>query len=53
MDFVIELPIFTNWKDETYDLILVIINQLTKMVNYKLVNITINAFNLAKVIFNV
>ncbi len=30
MDFVIRLPVSTNWKGETYDSILVIIDKLTK-----------------------
>ncbi len=50
MDFVIRLPIFTDWKGETYDSILVIVDQLTKMVHYKPVKVTIDAPALAKVI---
>ncbi len=50
MDFVTGLPVSTNWKGETYDLILVIVDQLTKMVYYEPVKVTINALALAEVI---
>ncbi len=50
MDFVTGLPVFTNWKGETYDSILVIVDWLTKMVHYKPVKVTINALALAEVI---
>ena len=49
MDFVIRLPVSTNWKGDSYDSILVIIDWLTKMVHYKLVKVTINAPGLAEV----
>ena len=45
-----KLLFFTNWKSKTYDLILVIIDWLIKMIYYKLVKIIINAFGTAKVI---
>ncbi len=53
MDFVTELSISTNWKDETYDSILVIIDWLTKMIHYKPFKVTINVSALAKVIIEV
>ena len=53
MDFITELSISTDWKGESYDSILVIINQLTKMVYYELVKATINALRLAEVILDV
>ena len=53
MDFVTGLPISTNWKRDSYDFILVIVDQLIKMVYYKLVKIIINALCLAKVIIDV
>ena len=53
MDFVTGLPISINWKGDSYDSILVIVNRLTKMVHYKPVKITFNAPGLAKVIINV
>ncbi len=42
MDFVTGLPLSTDWKSETFDLILVIVNRLTKMVHYKPVKVTID-----------
>ena len=33
MDFVTGLPIATNWKRDSYDSTLVIVDQLTKMVH--------------------
>ena len=53
MDFVTGLPISIDWKGDSYDSILVIVNRLTKMVYYKPVKVTINAPGLAKVIINV
>lgn len=53
MDFITGLSVFTNRKGDTYDLILVIIDQLIKIVYYELVKITIDALGLAKVILNV
>ena len=53
IDFVTGLPILTNWKRDSYDSTLVIIDRLTKMVHYKLVKITINALGLAEVIIDV
>ena len=52
MEFVTGLPILTNWKRESYDSILVILDQLTKMVYYKLVKVTIDAPGLAEVILD-
>ena len=53
MDFVTGLPILTDWKGDSYDLILIIVNRLTKIVHYKPVKLTINAPGLAKVIIDV
>ena len=53
MDFVTGLPISTNWKGDSYDSILVIVDWLTKMVHYELVKIIIDAPGLAEVIINV
>ena len=47
------LLISTDWKGDSYDFILVIVDQLIKMVHYKPVKITINAPALAEVIINV
>ena len=52
-DFVIGLPISTNWKGESYDSILVIVVQLTKMVSYEPVKVTIDAPGLAEIIINI
>ncbi len=52
MDFVTSLPISTDWKDNSYDLILVIIDWLTKIVYYKLVKVTIDAPGLAEMIID-
>ena len=53
IDFVIELPVSTNWKGETYDSILVIVDQFTNMVDYEPVKIIIDAPGLAEIIINV
>ncbi len=53
IDFITGLPISTNWKDDTYDSILVIDDWLTKMVHYEPVKVTIIALGLAKVILDV
>lgn len=53
IDFVTGLLVSTNWKDESYDFILVIVDFLTKMVYYKPVKVTIDAPGLAEVIINI
>ena len=53
MDFVTSLPISKDWKGDSYDSILIIVNRLTKMVHYKPVKVTINAPGLAEVIIDV
>ncbi len=53
MDFVIGLSISANRKGDSYDLILVIIDHLTKMVYYEPVKVTIIASDLAEVIIDV
>ncbi len=53
MDFVISFPISTDWKDDSYNLILVIVDQLKKMVHYKPIKVTIDISALAKVIIDV
>ena len=52
MDFVTGLPVSTNWKGETYDSILVIIDLLTKIIYYEPAKLTIDAPDLAEVIIN-
>ena len=46
------LPVLIDWKEDSYDLILVIIDRLTKMVHYKPVKVIIDALRLAKVIID-
>ncbi len=53
MDFVTGLLISANWKDDSYNSILVIVDRLTKMVHYEPVKITIDTPGLAKVIIDV
>ena len=53
MDFVTRSPISTDWKGDSYDSILVIVDQLTKMVHYVPVKVTINALGLAEVILDI
>ena len=53
MDFVTGLPLSSDWKGDNYNSILVIVDQLTKMVHYKPVKVTINAPGLVEVIIDV
>ena len=53
MNFVTGLLVSTDWKGESYDSILIIVDRLTKMVYYEPVKITINAPGLAEVIIDV
>ena len=53
MDFVTRLPIWTDWKDDSYDSILLIVTQLIKIVYYELVKVTIDALELPEVILHV
>ncbi len=53
MDFVTSLSISANWKGDSYDSILVIVDQLTKIVHYEPVKVTINVSDLAEVIIDV
>ena len=53
MDFVTGLPLFADWKSNSYDSILVIVNRLTKMVYYKPVKVIIDTLKLAKIIIDV
>ena len=53
IDFVTDLPLSTDWKGNSYDSILVIVNRLTKMVYYEPVKVIINGPGLADVIIDV
>ncbi len=52
MDFITSLTISADWKGDSYDSILVIINRLTKMVHYEPVKVMIDTPGLAEVIIN-
>ena len=52
MNFVTGFLILANWKGDTYDSILVIVDQLTKIVHYKPVKVTISRTGQVKVIIN-
>lgn len=52
MNFVTWLPIYTNWKGDNLNSILVIIEQLTKIVYYNPVKIIIDALSCINVIIN-
>ena len=52
MDFIRGLLLFTAWKSNNYNWILIILNRLTKIVDYKLVKVIIDAPRLAKLIIN-
>ena len=53
MDFMTGLPLSSDWKGNSYDSILVIVDRLTKMVHYEPVKVTINTLGLAEVILDV
>ncbi len=53
IDFVTGLPISGDWKGDSYDSILVIVDRLTKIVHYELVKVTIDAPGLTEVIIDV
>ncbi len=53
MNFVTGLPILADWKGDSYDSILVIVDRLTKMVYYELVKVTIDTLAQVKVIIDV
>lgn len=53
MDFVIDLPLSANWKNNSYNPKLVIVDCLIKIVHYKPVKVPINIPRLAEVIIDV
>ena len=53
MDFVTGLLLSVNWKGDSYDSILVIVDCLTKMMHYEPVKVTIDTPGLAEVIIYV
>lgn len=46
------LPISANWKGDSYDLILIIIDGLTKMIYYKPIKVMIDVPALAKMMID-
>ena len=52
MNFIISFLISANWKSNSYDLILVIVNWPTTMIHYKPVKVTIDALGQRKMIIN-
>lgn len=52
MNFVTDLSISADWKDNSYDLILIIVDCLTKIVYHEPVKVTIDKIGLAEVIIN-
>ena len=53
MNFVISLSMSVDCKSDSYNSILIIVDQLLKIIYYELIKVTINAPGLAKVIINV
>lgn len=53
MDFETAVPVLIDWKTNNYNIILVIIDCIIKIVHYKLVKTTINIAGLVKVIINI
>ncbi len=53
MDFITGLPISADWKGDSYDSILVIIDRLTTRVYYEPIKVTIDVRGLVKVIIDV
>lgn len=53
MGFVTRLLVSINWKDKIYHFILLIVDQLTKIVYYELVKINIKNLGLAKFMIDV
>ena len=52
IEFVTGLPLSSDWKCDSYNFILVIVNWLTKIMHYKQVKVVINAPGLTEVIID-
>ena len=52
MDFVTGLPILTDWKEDSYDSNLAIVNWLIKMVYYEPIKVTIDAMGFVEIIID-
>ena len=53
MDFIMNLPISTDWKRNNYNSIFFIVNQFIKIVYYEQVKVIINVPSLAEVIIDI
>lgn len=53
MNFLIGFILFIDWNGNNYDAILVIVNQLIKIVHYKVSKTTIDNMRLANMVINV
>ena len=53
MDFITSLLLSADWKGNSYNQILVIIDRLTKMIYYKLVKVIIDASKPAEIIIDI
>lgn len=53
MDFVTSLILLINWKYDSYNAILVVINYMTKKVHYKPIITTIDVASLVEIIIDV
>ena len=50
---MIDLSHLVDWKDNNYDIIIIIVDYLTKIVYYKLVKTIINAVGLVEIIIDI
>ena len=53
MDFVTGILLLIDCKDDSYDVILIMVNQLIKMVYYKVLRTTIDTMGLTEVSINI
>lgn len=52
MDFEIDFPILVHWKDDSYDLFVIIVDWFTKIVHHEPVKVIIDAAGLAESIID-
>lgn len=53
IDFITGLLVFIDWRNKTHNSILIMVDQLTKIVHYEPIKVTIDASGLVNVIFDV
>lgn len=53
MDFVMSLPLLVEWKGNSYNAILVMVNYLIKIVYYRPIKTIIDIAGLAEVVINI